>query len=190
MIASLDVDGLRRLLSRDPSLANAGISYDEKNTALAHPLHRLADGVFRGDFSDEQSVELAKVFLDHGAKINGDSIPLKDSPLVAAASLNAVKLAVFFIERGADIHHQGTHGGTALHWAAWTGQDELVSKLIGLGADIDKLCVDFKNTPVQWALHGYSANGGHNRSNQVECMRLLVAAGAAANDQVKELLNN
>lgn len=190
LVEALDYTGLGNALSAQPHLANEGIPYDERNTTRAHPLHRICDGVFRGMFSDEQSIGLAKIFLEYGARINGDPIPLKDTPLIAACSLNADKLAMFYIDRGADIHHAGTHGGTALHWAAWTGRDKLVDKLIQSGADVHTLCVDFKNTPLQWAVHGYNANGGRNRSNQIECMKLLVAAGAESNSSVKELLNS
>ncbi|HMJ70803.1 MAG TPA: ankyrin repeat domain-containing protein [Cyclobacteriaceae bacterium] len=191
LIASVDYQGLRDLLSSHPSLANAGIPYDDKNPTLAHPLHRICDGVFNETYSDEQGVELAKIFLDHGANIDGlgflaanneqrttSLIEKKDTPLITAASLTADKVCILYLERGANISHAGTHGGTALHWAAWTGRDTLVEKLIKAGADIHKKCIDFKNTPLQWAAHGYKFDGGRTRHHQIECIRLLVAAGA------------
>jgi hypothetical protein len=54
--------------------------------------------------------------LEFGANVNGNNPAEKqDSPLLAAASLNADQLAYLYIEHGADIHHAGCHGGTALH---------------------------------------------------------------------------
>jgi len=50
LIESLDYKGLRRLFSENPALANMGIPFDEKNPALAHPLHRICDGVFNGAY--------------------------------------------------------------------------------------------------------------------------------------------
>jgi ankyrin repeat protein len=179
ILASTDYEGLRKALSSNPSLANSGIPFDERNPALAHPLHRICDGVFHKVFSDEQGVELAKIFLDHGADINGFGLTAnKDTPLIAAASLNAEKVGTLYVDRGADIHHPGTHGGTALHWAAWVGRDQLVDKLIKAAADVNKRCIDFNSTPLLWAVHGYKFNNGSLQYRQVECVKLLIAAGS------------
>ena len=83
-------------------------------------------------------------------------------------------------------NHPGCHGGTALHWAAWCGRDKLVRHLLGAGADIHKLCIDFRSTPLLWAVHGYKFGGGKNRHHQLECVRLLVDAGADKNLPNKE----
>jgi len=178
LILNKDYEGVEQALSKNPGLANEGIFYDEVNTAKAHPLHRICDGVFAGKYTDEQGVEMAKIFLKHGANINGNElIEKKDSPLVAAASLHADQLAILYIENGAVISHPGCHGGTALHWAAWCGRDKVVKKLIQAGAEINKRCVDFKSTPLFWAIHGLK-NGGSNSHDCLECVKLLLQAGA------------
>jgi ankyrin repeat protein len=105
----------------------------------------------------------------------------RPEPLIAAAGLYAEKVGIRYIESGAAIHHAGTHGGTALHWAAWTGRENLVHKLISAGADIHQKCIDFKGTPLLWAVHGYKFGGGNNRYHQVDCVRLLLDAGAEKN---------
>jgi len=179
LIASKDLAGLHRLLTERPELANVGIPYDERNLTLAHPLHRICDGVFSKSLSDDEGAAIAGVFLEHGADVNGgELIHGRDTPLIAAASLLAEKVGLLYIDRGAAIHHAGTHGGTGLHWAAWTGQDRLVDRLIRAGADIHKLCIDFTSTPLLWAIHGYKNQDGGNVRNQVECARLLLDAGA------------
>jgi ankyrin repeat protein len=184
LIASLDFAGLRDLLNRQPNVANDGILFDEKNPTVAHPLHRICDGVFHGIYSDDQSVELARIFLEHGSKIDGYGVPLRDTPLVAACSLHADNLALLYIEKGANIHHPGTNGGTPLHWAAWTGRQKVVDKLIKAGADIHKRCVEFNSTPLLWAVHGYKSTAAN--SGQVECVKLLLAAGAEKNTTNKQ----
>lgn len=179
LIEHKDLDGLRKILSSKPALANEGLPFDEKNTTKAHPLHRICDAVFAGKCTDDEAVEIAKIFLQFGASINGNElIDTRDTPLVAAASLHAEKVGIFYIEQGADIHHRGCHGGTALHWAAWTGRDQLVKKLIAEKAAINKRCVDFQGTPLLWALHGYKLGGKENLHNQVECVKHLLEAGA------------
>jgi hypothetical protein len=178
LINNKDYKGLEQALANNPALANEGIPYDEANTTKAHPLHRICDGVFSGKYTDEEGVEMAKIFLAHGANINGNElIEKQDSPLVAASSLHADQVAILYIEQGAVIGHPGCHGGTALHWAAWCGRHKLVEKLIQAGAEINKLCIDFKSTPLFWAVHGLK-NGGSNMQGCLECVKLLMKAGA------------
>lgn len=174
-----DLAEIRAALERNPALANEGIACFDTNPAKAHPLHRICDGVFNGLYSDEDAIEMAKIFLEYGADINGGKLVEKcDTPLGAAASLHAEKTGIFYISRGANIFHAGTHGGTALHWAAWVGRDQLVKELIEKGAEINRNCIDFRGTPLLWAVHGYNFGGKQNRHHQVACARLLVAAGA------------
>lgn len=184
---SLDYAGLRRALSENPAWANAGLAFDEKNPALAHPLHRVCDGVFIGAYSDDDAVKLASIFLDHGANVDGFGlIPQQDTPLIAAASLLAEQTGILYTDRGAKIHHAGGGGATALHWAAWTGLEKLVERLIRAGAAIHLRCIDHESTPLLWAVHGYKFRGGANRRNQIGCIRLLLAAGAEKDSYNKE----
>ncbi len=182
LIDNKDYPGIKHALSNNPALANEEIPYDEKNTTKAHPLHRICDGVFSKKYTDEEAVEMARIFIEHGANVNGNNMELKmDTPLLAASSLNADKVAILYIDKGADIHHAGCHGGSALHWAAWCGRDKLVARLIQEGAEINMRCIDFTSTPLFWAVHGLK-NGDHpDRQNYLECVRILVQSGADKN---------
>ncbi len=179
LIGNNDREAIRQILAEHPEFANEGLPYDENNTATAPPLHRICDDVFSGHISDEQGVEMAKIFLEYGADINGGAMVIrKDTPLLAAASLHADQVAFLYIENGADIHHQGCHGGTALHWAAWCGRDQVVRRLLQEGPSINQLCLDFKSTPLFWAVHGLKQGDKKDFSHHLECVRLLVEAGA------------
>ncbi len=177
LIDNKDFKGIEQALTENPELANEGIPYDEQNTTKAHPLHRISDAVFTGKLNEVEAIELAKIFLKHGAKINGnEQIEKKDTPLIAAASLHADGLAFFYIDNGADIHHAGTHGGTALHWAAWCGRNKLVKRLIEEGAEINKTCIDFKSTPLFWAVHGLKKGDKNDLQDHLESVKLLIEA--------------
>lgn len=179
LIDNKDYEGIEHALSVNPHLANEGIPYDDINTTKAHPLHRICDGFFSGKYSDEEGVTMAKIFLAHGANVDGNELVEKrDTPLVAAASLHADKVALLYIENGAEINHGGCHGGTALHWACWCGRPIVVKKLVEAGADINKLCIDFKATPLFWAVHGLKNGGTSNMHDSVECVKILLQAGA------------
>ncbi|MEP7144214.1 MAG: ankyrin repeat domain-containing protein [Ferruginibacter sp.] len=182
LIDNKDYEGIRQALSNNPHLANEGIPYDEVNTTKAHPLHRICDGVFSKKYTDEEALKMAKIFLEYGATINGDMLMEKqDTPLIAAASLYADQVAIFYIESGADIKHAGCHGGTALHWAAWCGRDKVVKRLVQAGAEINKICIDFKATPLFWAVHGLKNGDKNNMQNYLECVKILLQAGADKN---------
>ena len=182
LIDNKDYPGIEQVLSDNPALANEEIPYDEMNSTKAHPLHRICDSVFTNKITDEEAVEMAKIFLEHGANVNGNRMELKkDTPLIAAASLNADNVAILYIDKGANIHHAGCHGGSALHWAAWCGRDKLVARLIQEGAEINRRCIDFTSTPLFWAVHGLKKGDHTNRQNHLESVKILVKSGADKN---------
>jgi ankyrin repeat protein len=182
-IANKNYEALRQALSKNPDLANEDIPLDDKpNSPKAHPLHRICDGSFTGRYTNEDAVEMAKIFLQYGANVNGNAVAVQqDTPLVAAASLYADEVALLYIDHGADIHHQGCAGGTALHWVSYCGRDKVVKRLIEEGAEINKKCIEFQATPLLWAMHGLKEQNPGNHHHQIECIKLLVEAGADKN---------
>jgi uncharacterized protein len=172
---SQNIKTLDETLTKDPSLATIEISLPD-NPATAHPLHRICDVVFSGLYSEETGLEMAKIFLKHGADVNPPVADGKDSPLTAACSLGCDSIALLYIDHGARIDHRGCHGGTALHWSAWCGRDALVARLVDMHPDINQLCTDFKSTPLFWAIHGYRFS--KDRFHQVECAKILLSHGA------------
>jgi len=180
LILNKDYAGINKALSENPSLANEGWPYDESNTTKAHPLHRICDLVFSKNITDEEAVKIAEIFLAYGAHIDGNELIVgKDTPLLAASSLHADHVALLYISRGADIHHPGCHGGTALHWAAWCGRSVVIKKLIDVGADINKKCIDFLSTPLFWAVMSYTEE--KKSEEHLASIKLLVDAGADQN---------
>lgn len=181
LIDNKDYKGIEEMLLNHPDLANEGLPYDHENTTKAHPLHRLCDAVFSGKYTEEEAIKMAKLFLANGADINGNALEKQDSPLTAASSLNADQVAIFYMENGASINHNGCHGGTALHWAAWCGRANLVQELVKRGAEINKRCIDFKSTPLFWAIHGLKNGGSVSLADSLECAKTLIQYGADKN---------
>jgi uncharacterized protein len=179
LIETKNYEAIKQSLSQNPKLANEGIALNMLCSDKAHPLHRICDVVFAKKITDDEAVEIAKIFLEFGANVDGNKLVEKhDSPLIAAASLNADKVAILYIENGADVSHRGCHGGTALHWAAWCGRPKVVEKLIKVGSEINKICIDHKATPLFWAIHGLKNSDGKNAKSYIECVKLLLDAGA------------
>jgi uncharacterized protein len=172
---------IRKLLADRPGLANAGVPCNDKFfSKKGHPLHRICDAVFLKKITDEQAIEIAKIFLESGADIDGyKSRGDNNTPLIAAASLHAEKLGVFYINQGADIFYSDKNdGATALHWAAFCGRDRLVDELIKKGANINQTDLSFNSTPTGWAIHALTSGGSDNLYHQRECIKLLLKAGA------------
>ena len=141
LIENKDCKGLNKLLADNPNLANEGITipYDIMCRTKAHPLHRLCDAVFSKKMTDEEAIQLAQVFLEFGANIDGDKMRGEGTPILGAASLHAEQLGIFYLENGADIHYTYQNNGeSALHWASFCGRDKLVDRLIKVNAPIDK----------------------------------------------------
>lgn len=177
LVFSANIEELNSALRAHPELSNEEFSLPG-NPATEHPLHRICDGVSANYYSEEMGLELAKVFLSYGAMVNVQRLDGKDSPLTAACSMRCDQLALYYIQHGARIDHRGCHGGTALHWASWCGRDAVVGNLVKLDPDINQLCIEFKSTPLFWAIHGYRFGGIENRCHQVNCARILLDHGA------------
>jgi ankyrin repeat protein len=171
---------LRETLTDNPTLANSGIPCSDNDPDMkGHPLHRICDTVFAKTITDEQAIEIAKILLEFGADIDGyKSWGDNNTPLIAASSLHAEKLGIFYIEQGADIFYSDNDGATALHWAAFCGRDMLVEALIAKGASIDQLDTTFNSTPIGWAVHILTSNVSGNLNNQLACIKLLLRSGA------------
>jgi ankyrin repeat protein len=180
LIGNNDLNQLRNILADDPKLANEGVSLGTHDSRKGHPLHRLCDAVFAKKVTDEQAIEIAKIFLESGADIDGyKSLNDNNTPLIAAASLNAEQLGVFFISHGADIFYAApSDGATALHWAAFCGKDRLVEKLIAHGAHLDQRDTAYNGTPADWATHVLISKDTGNLHHQLACIKLLLKAGA------------
>lgn len=197
LIEQKDNDGLRTLLAKKPQLANEGITipFDTKCKIPAHPLHRICDCVFSSHLTDEEVVQIARIFLDAGADVNGAREKInEDTPLLAAASLHAEKVGILYIENGADIHYKGRHdGATAIHWAAYCGKDKLVQKLIEATASIDQRDTSYNSPPLGWAIQPLRMGEVGEPSHHYTCIQLLLKAGAdisALNDSARMFFDN
>jgi ankyrin repeat protein len=186
LIVKNDLDGLRAALIANAGLTNEGVALNidgKINLAKGHPLHRICDAVFANKLSDIQAIEIAKIFLEYGANIDGfmEQGDL-NTPLIAAASLNAEQLGLFYIKQGANIFYAPPNdGATALHWAAFCGKDQLVEKLIEKGAHINQLDKNYQSTPCGWATHVPESGETNNLQHQLACIKLLLKAGTDKN---------
>lgn len=70
------------------------------------------------------------------------------------------------------------HHATALHWAAWHGNVEMVRDLLAHHAALDRADNDFGSTPVGWAIHGSLHRWDPTSGDPAATVALLLQAGA------------
>lgn len=72
----------------------------------------------------------------------------------------------------------GDTGGTALHWAAWHGNTELVREILAYRPDLELRETVHGGTALDWALHG-SVNGWRCKTGDYAgTVEMLIQAGA------------
>ena len=180
-LRSGDAEELRRILSADPTQANALVCYgDHCRKATHHPLHYISDLVFNGVLPRGKEMPLVETLLEAGSDVDFGKGDKHETNLIGAASLGAEDVGIRLLDAGADPHARGDGGETALHWAALFGELRLVERLID-GADLELEDDQYHSTPLGWAVHSVCepptdnpANHGHQR----EVAALLVARGA------------
>lgn len=116
--------------------------------------------------------------------------------LVIAAEMRKTEAVHRMLEAGWPLDGVASHGGTALHWAAWLGQREMTEDLLRHQAPLSILDSEHHMTPLGWALHG-SKHGWNCKSGDFAgVVAALLAAGAEppegddvdASDAVKDIL--
>jgi ankyrin repeat protein len=92
-------------------------------------------------------------------------------------NLRAVRL---MLSAGWPIDALGDEQATALHWAAWLGNAEIVRELLRYDPPFDVRDGSFGGTPVTWTLHGSQNSWRKNRGDYGAVMEALLNAGAPA----------
>ncbi|NMF90330.1 ankyrin repeat domain-containing protein [Aromatoleum petrolei] len=169
---ALQLDAVRELLAR-----GANPNPDKADGWL--PLHRTVYASRQEGEGLERQLELVQLLLDKGAQLEARTRSMSDwqpTPLLLALHKPAPELALYLIERGADVNaasgdRSGIEGQTALMLAAAGGHAALVDALLAKGATLGA-----RNGRGETAL--MAAAGGHG-STQAAIARRLLDAGAA-----------
>ena len=124
----------------------------------------------------EYSLEVVKLLLEKGAKLNPSTTPMV-TPLHDAAALNLQDALELLLGHGLDANAKAPDGSTPLHFAACNDHTEVVSILLAGSADIDAQNNDGA-TPIYVA-----AECGCDKT-----VRLLLENGANLNLKTNEQL--
>ena len=82
------------------------------------------------------------------------------------------------LESGLPVGVGGQHHGTALHWAAFHGNPDMIREILKFKPDLEATNNDFKATPIGWAIHGSEHGWYARRGDYAQAVDLLLQAGA------------
>ncbi|MCM2336479.1 MAG: ankyrin repeat domain-containing protein [Pseudomonas sp.] len=168
---ALKLDAVRELLAR-----GANPNPDKPDGWL--PLHRAVYASRQEGEDLRRQLELVQLLLDKGAQLEARTRSMSDwqpTPLLLALHKPAPEVALFLIEKGADVNaasgdRSGIDGQSALMVAAASGHVAIVDALLAKGAAIGA-----RNDRGETAL--MAAAGGYG-SAQATIARRLLDAGA------------
>jgi ankyrin repeat protein len=207
---SADMGALRALLSKKPDVNAAEgdgttalhwASYRDNWTAAALLLGAGANVNAANDLgatplwmaSQNGSAAMVKQLLEAGANPNL-ALMSGETPLMAAARGGKSSVIASLLAHGAKTEERGTRGQTALMWAAAQKHPGAVKALLAGGADVHARSGKWSEM-MAVPPHGYLPynkqipHGGYTallfaaRSGDLESVKLLLTAGANANDQ-------
>ena len=103
----------------------------------------------------------------------------EERKLLAHAARNNRTAAVrLMLESGLSVGVGGQHNGTALHWAAFHGNADMIGEILKFTPDLEAKNNDFNSTPLGWAIHG-SEHGWYARTGDYpQAVERLLQAGA------------
>jgi len=111
-----------------------------------------------------------------------------------AARNNNLPALHVMLSIGLPVDALGQHGATALHWATFHGNVEMVTEILRYDPPLELADADFHGTPLGWGIHG-SQHGWHCRTgNYAAAVEALLQAGAkipedaGGTDAVREVL--
>jgi ankyrin repeat protein len=95
-----------------------------------------------------------------------------------AAQSNNTKAVRLMLEAGWPVNTPGEMGATALHWAGFNGNAEMMRDLLRFHPDLELKSQEYAGTALSWALYA-SGNGWHRDTGDfVGTVRALLEAGA------------
>lgn len=134
------------------------------------------------DMADKNEIQ-SLLARDPGLKarlMEADPFKLPD-----AARDNKTATVAAMLDAGWSPSTTGQHGGTALHWAAFHGNAEMVRIILRFNPPLELRDHDYHATPLEWAIHG-SENGWHATTGKYgETVTALLQAGAKQPDQIR-----
>jgi hypothetical protein len=104
-----------------------------------------------------------------------------------AAQNNNTKAVRLMLEAGWPVDTPGEMGATALHWAGFNGNAEMIREILRFHPALEQKSREYEGTALGWALYG-SGNGWRRETGDfVGTVQALLGAGAVSPSSAEEL---
>jgi len=98
--------------------------------------------------------------------------------IVAAAEANNTQAVRLMLVAGWPVDVRGGMGGTALHFASWHGNTEMIRELLKRYPPLEATDPSHGDTPLGWALHGSRKSWERHNGDYAVAVEMLLQAGA------------
>jgi ankyrin repeat protein len=107
--------------------------------------------------------------------------------IIGAALRNNARAVGMMLSAGWPPDVYGNHEQTALHWAAFHGNSQMVRILLDHHAPLEAAEQQFNGTPLGWALYGSKHGWYRDAGDYPGAVKVLLSAGAKAPGPIEEL---
>ena len=185
-----DLRSFTQLLKKNPELAQAG-------SVQEFFIKPIARQIYKGDTllhvaAAGYRVEISGLLLKNGARVNAanrrGAQPLHYAAVGARDAKQQEKILALLVRAGANPDARDKGGVTPLHRAVRTRSSVAVKQLLKLGASLRSKNEELGSTPLHLAVQTTGASGSGSkqaRVEQMEIIRILLAAGAKPSDKNK-----
>lgn len=126
-------------------------------------------------------------FLSKNPHIGKARSEAEQRKLPNAAQNNNTKAVRLMLEAGWPVNTPGEMGATALHWAAFNGNAEMIREILRFHPALELKSREYAGTALSWAVYG-SGNGWHRDTGDfVGSIRALLDTGATVPPHLEEL---
>ena len=121
---------------------------------------------------------LVGTLLRENPQIVSTLTPFELTRLPEAARDNNTAAVRRMLEAGWAVDPVGQHGATALHWAGWHGNVEMIRELLRHNPPLEATDRDFGGTPLSWTMYAAGHGWPSSRGDYPASADLLRSAGA------------
>jgi hypothetical protein len=107
--------------------------------------------------------------------------------IVAAAEGNNTQAVRMMLAAGWPVDVRAGGGTTALHFAAWHGNAEMIREILKHHPPLEIADTNYGSTPLGWALHGSKNSWERHKGDYAAALELLLQAGSKAPELTEQL---
>jgi len=119
-----------------------------------------------------------KTLLSQNPGLVASLSPASRRQVAHAARDNNLAAVRLMLAAGLPVDALGQHSATALHWAAFHGNAEMIREILRFHPPLELCDADHRSTPLGWAVHGSEHGWNCKAGDYAATIEALLSAGA------------